>query len=153
MRPGEGSYTVLALPGEARPAPDFAVDPPLLLANWINLLGYDLPEHVDDKSAVWQVHWRTGDNPDPADYQFFNLLIDRDGQRIGQADAAAFDPGQWRAGDTVIGRFLIPWPEAVNGPPTMRVGMYRYPTMENVPLLDEAGNPYVDAAEFLLDYQ
>lgn len=151
LRWDEGSYFVLSLPGEARPAPDVAVDPPLLLANWVNLLGYDLPQQTEDNSAVWQVHWRGGDNPDPADYQFFNHLVDGQGQRISQVDAAAFDPGQWRSGDTVIGRFIMPWPEDAQDPLTMRVGMYRYPSLENVPLLDEAGNPFSDAAEFPLN--
>ena len=151
LRPGEGSYTVLSLPAAAQPAPDVAVEPPLLLANWVNLLGHDRPQRLDDESAVWQVHWRTGDNPDPADYQFFNHLLDIDSQRISQVDAAAFDPGQWRAGDTVIGRFLVPWPANAGDTLTMRVGMYRYPSLEYVPLLDEAGNPFSDAAEFPLD--
>ena len=151
LRPGEGSYTVLSLPAAAQPAPDVAVEPPLLLANWVNLLGHDRPQRLDDESAVWQVHWRTGDNPDPADYQFFNHLIDDQGQRISQVDAAAFDPGQWHAGDEVIGRFIMPWPEDTGDQPAMRVGMYHYPSLENVPLLDEAGNPYSDAANFPLD--
>jgi 4-amino-4-deoxy-L-arabinose transferase-like glycosyltransferase len=150
LRAGEGNYIVLALPGEARPQAAVALDPPLLLANWVNLLGYDLPRRIDEETAVWQVHWRTGDNPDPADYQFFSHLIDGQGQRAGQVDTAAFDPGQWRARDELIGRFLMPWPESVIGPLTMRVGMYRYPSLEYVPLLDEAGNPYSEAAEFSL---
>ncbi len=151
LRPGEGSYAVLALPGAARPAPDVSVDPPYLLANWVNLLGYDRPSRRDSETATWQIHWRSGDNPDPANYQFFNHLLDSDGARIGQVDAAAFDPAQWRAGDTLISRFGVPWQETASGPLTMRVGMYRYPSLENVPLLDEAGNPYIDAAEFLID--
>ncbi len=150
LRPGEGNYTVLALPGEARPRASVAVDPPLLLANWVNLLGYDLPQRIDDETAVWQVHWRTGDNPDPVDYQIFSHLIDGQDRRAGQVDTAAFDPGQWRAGDELIGRFLMPWPETLVGPLIMRVGMYRYPSLEYVPMLDEAGNPYSDAAEFPL---
>jgi hypothetical protein len=150
LREGEGSYFVLSLPAEARPDPDIPVEPPLLLANWVNLLGYDLPRPTGNDTAVWQVHWRGGDNPDPANYQFFNHLIDSQGQRVSQVDAAAFDPAQWRAGDTVIGRFIMPWPDNTGDPLTMRVGMYRYPSLENVPLLDEAGNPYSDAAEFSL---
>jgi 4-amino-4-deoxy-L-arabinose transferase-like glycosyltransferase len=151
LRTGEGSYYVLALPAKARPAPDVVVDPSLLLANWVNLVGYDWPQLTEEDSAVWQVHWRSGDNPDPSDYQFFNHLINAEGQRISQVDAAAFDPGQWRAGDEVIGRFVMPWPEDAGELLTMRVGMYRYPSLENVPLLDEAGNPYSDAAEFPLN--
>jgi hypothetical protein len=32
----------------------------------------------------------------------------------------------------------------------MRTGVYRYPSLENVPLLDVAGNPAGDAVEFSL---
>ncbi len=150
LRTGEGSFSVLTLPGSARPAADVPLEEALLLANWVNLLGYDLPRRVDDEGALWQVHWRTGDNADPASYQFFNHLLDNAGQRVAQMDAPAFDPSQWRAGDTLISRFHVPWAQEISAPVTMRVGMYRYPSLENVPLLDVAGNPYADAAEFPL---
>jgi hypothetical protein len=32
----------------------------------------------------------------------------------------------------------------------MRTGVYTYPTLDNVPLMDAAGNPAGDAVEFLL---
>jgi hypothetical protein len=151
LRPDEGSFYVLALDGNAHPQPAEALEQPLLLANWVNLLGSDELRRADAETGIWQVHWRTGDNPDPAQYQFFSHLVDQEGQRIGQVDEAAFAPWQWKAGDTLISRFVIPWPEGANPPLTMRVGMYRYPSLEHVPLLDEAGNPYVDAATFSID--
>jgi len=151
LRPGEGSFVVLALPAKAKPKPDVAVDPPYLLANWVNLLGFDQPQRLDPNTGLWQVHWLTGDNPDPVQYQFFNHLLDQDDQRIGQVDEAVFAPWQWNAGDTVISRFRLPWPDTADPPLTMRVGMYRFPSLENVPLLDVAGNPYVDAATFSID--
>ncbi len=146
LRSGEGSLFVLSLPGGAKPDPDTVIEPPILLANWVNLLGHDNLE-VDGETAVWQIHWRTGDNPDPASYQFFNHLLDGNGERISQLDAPAFAPNQWQAGDMLISRFLMPLPETITNPLTMRTGMYRYPSLENVPLLDVAGNPYSDAAE------
>jgi len=151
LRAGEGQFRVLALPGAAKPAPAVAFDPPYLLANWVNLTGYDAPKRLDGETAVWRIHWRTGDNPDPAAYHFFNHLVDEEGLRIGQADAAAFTPAQWRAGDSVISRFALPWPAETPPPLTMRVGMYRYPSLENAPLLDVAANPYADAAEIELE--
>ena len=151
LRAGEGAITLLALEGHAKPSPDIDVDPPHLLANWVNLLGHDRLQPWDNIRGIWQIHWRTGDNPDPAQYHFFNHLIDANDQRLWQVDEPAFAPWQWKAGDTVISRFLIPWPEMADPPLTMRVGMYRFPSLENVPLLDVAGNPYVDAAEFSID--
>jgi hypothetical protein len=151
LRPGEGSFYVLTLARDARPQPSEPLDPTHLLANWVNLLGSDQIQRLDPETGLWQVHWRTGDNPDPAQYQFFNHLIDENNVRIGQSDEAAFAPWQWTSGDTIISRFLIPLPETAAAPLTMRVGMYHFPSLENVPLLDEAGNPYVDAATFSID--
>ena len=94
LRPGEGVYYVMALEKDARPQPAESLDPPLLLANWVNLLGSDPLQRLDPETGVWQVHWRTGDNPDPAQYQFFNHLTDENGALIGQVDDAAFTPSQ-----------------------------------------------------------
>jgi hypothetical protein len=77
-------------------------------------------------------------------------LLDESGQRIGQQDAAVFAPWQWQAGDTVISFFYLPWPEIIPGPLTMRTGVYRYPSLDNVPLMDAAGNPAGEAVEFSL---
>ena len=142
---------ILSLPAGSKPAPQFPVDPPHLLANWVNITGHDNLKLQEDGSALWHVHWQTGDNPDSQDYHFFNHLIDQNDQRIAQADAAAFSPQQWAAGDRLISRFLIPEAAADDPPASMRVGMYVFPSLENVPLLDIAGNPYVDAATFFLD--
>lgn len=150
LREEEGVLRVLALPGEAAPAPDLAFDEPYLLANWVSLFGYDEPVIREDETAVWRIHWRPGDNPDPASYHFFNHLLDKQGNRVAQADAAAFSPQQWQQGDTVISRFILPWPREADPPFTMRVGMYTYPALEPVLLLDVAGNPYTDAAEIKL---
>ncbi len=151
LRAGEGSFLILGFEQDARPSPEVPLDQPLLLANWVNISGYDQPQRLNSDTGIWQVHWRTGDNPDPAQYQFFNHLLDESGTRIAQLDEAAFSPRQWLAGDTLISRFLIPWPESAVSPLTMRVGMYRFPSLENVPFLDEAGNPFLDAAEFSID--
>jgi hypothetical protein len=147
LRTGEGTWYLLSLPAEAAPAPQVAFSPPYLLANWVNVNGYDDLEIRADGTAVWQIHWRTGDNPDPADYHFFNHLVDGQGQWVGQADAAAFSPAQWRTGDRVVSRFVLPWDEAASRPLTMRTGMYIYPELTPVLVLDVAGNPYTDAVE------
>jgi 4-amino-4-deoxy-L-arabinose transferase-like glycosyltransferase len=145
LRTGENSLYVLALPAAATPQADVVFDPPYLLANWVNLLGYDEPIVQADGTAVWQIYWRTGDNPDPAAYQIFNHLIDGTGQRVSQVDGPAFSPAQWRAGDVVVSRFVLPWPEDGERPYTIRTGMYSYPSLEPVLLLDVAGNPFSDA--------
>jgi len=51
----------------------------------------------------------------------------------------------------VISRFWLPLSSEPQRPLTMRVGMYRFPSMENVPLLDEAANPVADALDIPLN--
>lgn len=150
-RAGEGQLLVLSVPGGGAPSPTAALAEPVLLANWVTILGTDGPTAVGGEARRWQVHWRTGDNPDPATYHFFNHLLAPDGARLAQVDAPAFPAPQWRPGDVVISRFRIPWPGPDEpAPATMRVGMYRYPELTPVPLLDVAGNPYAESLEMPL---
>ena len=81
----------------------------------------------------------------------FNHLLDAAGTRVTQADGAAFAARQWRAGDGVVSRFVLPVPADVAPPLTMRVGMYRFPSLESVPVLDEAANPAGDFVEIPLE--
>jgi hypothetical protein len=121
-----------------------------LFANWVTLYGTNQLDSQGDGTAAWQLYWHPGANPDPVEYHFFNHLLDGDGQRIGQQDEAVFWPLQWRAGDSIVSVFVLPWAAEAAGSFSMRTGIYRYPSLENVPLLDVAGNPYADAAEFPL---
>lgn len=149
LRAGEGALQVLLLPAAAAPPPSRALDPPYLLANGVSLYGYDPPLQEGSASAAWQLHWDTG-TPSDADYHIFNHLLDADGMRVAQADAAAFAARQWSAGDAVISRFVLSWPSDTERPFTVRTGMYTYPAIENVPVLDVAGNPSADAVEISL---
>lgn len=142
------TYTVGKLAPDVAPAPQVAV-PEVLLANWVRLTGYGLRQ-IDDTGPLWDVYWWPGDNPDPADYHFFNHLLDATGARVAQSDAAAFTATQWRPGDRVISRFHLPLEIAPAAPLSMRVGMYRFPSLEAVPVLDEAANPAGDAVEWSL---
>jgi 4-amino-4-deoxy-L-arabinose transferase-like glycosyltransferase len=145
LREGEGEIVILALPPGDRSSAAFSFPAPSHLANGVTLLGYDLPVELKD-TILWQIHWRTG-APVDVDYHFFNHLIANDGQRVSQADAPAFSARQWKPGDEVISRFALPKPAGLVGPLTMRTGMYIYPAVENVPVLDVAGNPCADAVE------
>ena len=149
LRAGEGTLQVIALSGEAAPAPDFEFKPPYLLANGVTLFGYESPVQNDDGTAVWLIYWRPG-TASETDYHFFNHLMDGQGQRVGQADAAAFSARQWQVGDIIVSRFVLAWPVDAGGTLTMRTGMYTYPAIENISVLDVAGNPYTDAVEIQL---
>ena len=146
---GTVAYTVHALPPAAAPPPDAALPAPALLANFAQIAGHDALR-FGPEGAVWDLFWRTADNPDPADFHIFNHLLDAEGARVAQADAAAFAGWQWRAGDVVISRFVLPVPAGVNPPLTMRVGMYRFPSLESLPVLDAAANPAGEAVEIPL---
>lgn len=138
------NYAVRALPPGAQPPAAIALRPPPLLANFTRITGYnELRPHVD--GMLWDVYWLTADNPDLTDYHIFNHLINGDGLRVAQADGTAFAGRQWRPGDVVISRFLLPSSDATREPFSMLVGMYRFPSLENVPVLDEAANPTADA--------
>lgn len=144
----DGEYTVLALPASAAPLPEVPLPQPDLLANFVRLSGHN-DARIGSDGMIWDVFWLTADQPDPADYHLFNHLINGAGVRIAQADAAMFSGAQWRAGDTVISRFLLTPPD-FSPPLTMRVGIYRFPSLESVPVLDEAANPAADAVEWPL---
>lgn len=149
LRQGEGAVRLLVVREAPRPA--VALREPALFANSARLIGYDPPQRWLEGPQSWHLYWHPGDNPDPADYHIFNHLLDAQGDRIAQADAAAFAPWQWRAGDTVVSAFELPLPAAVAQPLTIRVGFYRYPSLENVPVLDMALNPAADWLELPLD--
>lgn len=150
LRPGEGEYTVLWLPAAAAPPPFHPLEEPALLANWVVLEGHDDLQQTASEEALWLLHWRPGDNPDPRDYHFFAHLLDGNGVRVAQVDAPAFSPDQWQAGDRVASYFLLP----VDGDPprlSIRTGMYTYPDLAPVQILDTAGNPAGEWLELPLD--
>jgi hypothetical protein len=106
----------------ANPIPE-----PRLLANGVELLGWE-------DGPAWTLIWRVGYIPPAADYHFFNHAA------AAQADGAGYPARYWRDGDRVISFFDL---DSGGGP--VRVGMYEYPSVTNVPVMDAAGNPYSDA--------
>lgn len=150
LRTGDGALGLLWLPAAAAPPPAIALPAPISFANRVSLMGYDALIQSEAAAAGWQIYWRPAGGPAAADYHFFNHLIDGRGERVGQEDAAAFSAPQWRAGDTVISFFRLPWTGVLRPPLTMRTGMYSYPDLVPVPVLDAAGNPAADAAELPL---
>lgn len=143
------AYTVGALPAAAAPPADSELAEPALLANFVRLTGHNTPR-ATPTGWLWDVYWRPADNPDTADYHLFNHLLDGAGLRVAQADGAAFAGAQWQPGDVVISRFYLPMAAEPQPPLVMRVGMYRFPSLDNVPVLDAAANPAADAVEFPL---
>jgi 4-amino-4-deoxy-L-arabinose transferase-like glycosyltransferase len=139
------AYTVVALPPSAAPEPGVRLAEPALLSNFVRLFGHN-PLRAE-WGGLWDIFWQPADQAEPAGYHFFNHLIDAAGTRIAQDDAAAFNPSQWRPGDIVISRFLLAPDSGGSLPWQVRTGMYRYPSLEAVPILDEAANPAGDYLE------
>lgn len=141
LRAGAGFITVYALP--AGSSDRAALQPfaePRTLANGVTLLG--LQRIAAD--LQWRIVWQTG-APGNQDFHFFNHLLLADGTRVAQADAAAFSALQWRAADEVHSFFAASSADAA-AITQLRVGMYTYPDLANVPLLDALSNPQADAA-------
>ena len=122
---GRGMW-VAAVPAGVIVAAKNQFPDPRVLANGVELIGWD-------RDLGWRVIWRAGYVPAASDYHFFNHAAN------GQADGVGFASRDWRDGDVVVSYFDL---QPV-GP--VRVGMYEYPSVTNVPVLDAAGNPYSDA--------
>jgi hypothetical protein len=144
LRPGEGRYRILsALPGAAI---GHSLDPPARLGNGAELLGYALSGELQPgRDVQLALRWRITAAGNQ-DYHFFNHLVDARGERWGQKDGPGLPPWAWRPGGAVLSTFdLSLAPDLPPGRYWLRTGMYRYPEIENVPVLDAMGSPVADA--------
>ncbi len=144
LRQGEGAIQLLNMPADSAPDPENPLPASHLFANWVNLYGYDLITGAG-VTADWRIYWQTGGNPDPVRYHFFNHLLDSEERLLAQADGPLFSPGQWQEGDRVISFYTLSWSEGMETPASVRAGIYVYPGLESVPVLDVAGNPAGDS--------
>ena len=123
---------------------------PVVWASGAELIGYDWTGDIQPGGQLhWTLYWRVAQAPRVGqDYHWFNHLLDSEGNRWGQADGAGFPSADWRTGDTVLTWFDIAISSDAPPPPySVRVGMYTYPDVANVQLIDVAGNP---AGEFVV---
>jgi hypothetical protein len=112
-------------------------------ANGTVFLAYGMSETVfcGDTLDVWLAWWVRSPPPAGSDYHFFAHLLDKDGGLRSQHDVAGFPTDSWRAGDLVLSRLPIPVPADLSpGRYPVWVGLYTYPDVVNVSLLDVAGN-------------
>jgi len=117
-----------------------------------HLLGYNV-EGRPQPGATLRVtlHWETTRGPLSEDIHWFNHVLDQQGYQWGQFDHASWPAERWQSGDQVITYFDIAIDaEAEPGPYVLRIGQYTYPTVENIPVVDTAGNPVSYAAELAL---
>jgi hypothetical protein len=72
-------------------------------------------------------------------------LLDERGTLRSQHDTSGFSTSSWQAGDLVVSRFAIPIPSDLpSGRYQVWAGLYTYPDIVNVSILDVAGNPAGD---------
>jgi hypothetical protein len=124
----------------------------LRFANGTAFLGYqmdqvvpDVPIRVGSALEVWLAWWVASPPPPGVSYHFFVHLLDEEGGLRSQHDGAGFPTSSWRAGDLVLSRFSVPIPEDLSpGRYAVWAGLYSYPDVVNVPVLDVAGNPAAD---------
>ncbi len=150
LRLGEGAAEVRVWPGPARAAP--ACDRSIPIGQWQNNVKL-LDAHPSGAwrgSGGWlELCYEVGALPGEADFHWFNHVIGPDGQRWAQVDGVGYRAASWRPGDVIVvrfGPFVLP-PGAPAGHYTARLGMYTYPEIANVPLIDSAGNPAGDSVE------
>jgi hypothetical protein len=139
-------YRVVSLDG-SRPQDELSpVVGPRVFQNGVELQGYlwQAPGQPGGDARLWllwQVLWL---NPD--DTHFFVHLLGEEDQIQGQQDAVGYPTVYRNKGDRILSVFDITSPEQVPMKPEWaRVGLYTYPEVVNVPVIDEAGNPVADA--------
>ncbi len=153
LRRGEGEYGLVRWMGGDAPAAKARSMLPTGADRWSNgvqLLAAQLSGDVRAGGKFrWQLTWRVNSPPPPGvDYHWTNQLYDASGKRVGQMDGVGFPARSWRAGDTVVTRFDVSIvPEAAPGVYTMRVGMYTYPDINTVPVVDGPGYVEVGPVE------
>jgi 4-amino-4-deoxy-L-arabinose transferase-like glycosyltransferase len=90
---------------------------------------------------LWQVLWLS---PEPT--HFSVRLSDEEGQPRGQQDAVGYPTTYRRKGDRIISEFYITLsPEALADPYWAQVGVYLYPEVISLPVVDGSGKPVAGA--------
>ncbi len=119
---------------------------PRRLANGVEWLAYGIDDAQSHQPLQFSVAWwLDGPAPTGIDYHLFVHLVDAEGKRWGQHDMAGLDSAAWQTGDLVLTRFSIETnADAPQGQYWIHLGMYTFPDIVNVPVLDAAGNPAGD---------
>jgi len=126
LRESEQGVELLSIPKDpqVRLANEFPA--PRALANGVELIGWE-------RKDFWMIVWRVGYVPAASEYHFFNHAAS------AKVDGVSYPSRYWRDGDVAINFFNLNVKEPV------RVGMYEYPSVKNVLVMDEAGKPFADA--------
>ncbi len=121
------------------------IDGGVLFANKVVFAGYKtenelIPGEYLDVKLGWWLH---GPPPAGVDYHFtvqLQLHTENDIRIVSQDDQVAYPAEYWQGGDTVLSYFLLPLPvDLPSGEYVLRAGMYSYPDIVPVPVINPAG--------------
>ena len=132
LRTGDGSWPKSPL--ETIPAPR-------LLQNGVELQGYHWSPAATTSCfwLQWQVLWEG-----ESDTHFYVHLVDAAGTQLGQRDGDGFATASRKVGDHIVTLFDITLADSEPGKAIWaRVGMYTYPDLVGVPVIDANGDPIV----------
>lgn len=95
------------------------------------------------ETFLWTTSWRIeGEPPTGVRVHWFNHLVDGDGTLWGQRDGVGLPVRDWHAGDTVFTWYRIRIaPDAPPPPYMIRTGLYTYPEVVNLPVVNGQGTP------------
>jgi len=116
-------------------------------ANNVVFAAYEAPVRVSagESFDVWLAWWLRAGVPGDTDYHFTVQLFDAEGAPVSQDDHAAFASDQWQMDDLVLSRFGLSLPpELAPGTYRLRAGMYTYPDIQSVAVVDPEGRPVDD---------
>ena len=142
---GEG-YALVTLDGSWPQEGLQAVPGPRLFENGIEFQGYAWQNGAAPGTShrlwlLWQVLWQG-----PEDTHFFVHLLDGEDQLVGQQDTEGYPTAYRRKGDRIVSLFDIrDHNKAAGSPQWARTGLYLYPQVLNIPVIDDAGNTVTDA--------
>jgi hypothetical protein len=119
------------------------LEAPATLANRVELLGYHISGGQPGDPLYFLTAWRVNSAPAyGVDYHWTNQLFDAEGKRVWQKDDVGFPARSWRSGDVVVTNFSAPLDANVKlGTYRMHVGMYTFPDIKGVQVVDKAGQP------------
>ena len=116
-------------------------------ANNVVFAAYEAPVRVSPGESfdVWLAWWLRAGAPQGVDYHFTVQFFDAAGALVSQDDHAAFPSDLWQMDDLVLSRFGLSLPaESAPGTYRVRAGMYSYPDIQSVAVVDPEGSPVDD---------
>ena len=137
-------YVVVPLQEDVRAALSQAQPVNAAVGRDIRLLGFQSPEALSPGETLEvKLFWGAEQQPEE-DYVVFVHLVDEQGQLVASHDGAPmsrrYPTGAWRPGDVVPDVHPIPLgADLAPGVYHLRVGMYRWPGLERLPMWDEQG--------------